>query len=194
MLKTYIRIAFRNLVRHKKYSLINISALTLGIVPVILLLLYIHFETGYDQYHENRERIYRLEFETERRGTPSRNAFFPSPMARALEEFQPAVSFATRITQGKSSISLSSDQEIIEEITYADKSVFDIFSFNLVKGDVKNAMNSPTSIILSEVMAEKYFGKENPLGRTLTLNGYQDLKVTGILENIPEQSHFKIDF
>jgi putative ABC transport system permease protein len=194
VLKNYARTALRNLLRHKTYSLINILGLAIGLACSILIFLYVRDELSYDRYHKNAEHIYRLAF-TENRGYKTVNYPIASGgiapvLIKEVPEVRNAVRFARPFDQ---LIAYGKKQFYEKRIFYADESVFDVFSFPLVTGDPKTALAEPYTAVISEETARKYFGHENAVGKTLTLSGSQDYKVTGILRKVPQNSHFKFD-
>jgi putative ABC transport system permease protein len=195
MIKNYFITAVRNIRRNKGYSFINIAGLAVGMTFFLLILLYVSFELSYDDYHENYERIYRVV-----QKQPG-NVFIGSDiwaitqgiLAPTMMDEIPDVMYATRIDRHRGLIS-NDNLSFYETGITTDNQFFDIFSFELLSGNPKMALNDPYSIILSEKLAEKYFGKENPIGKTVTLNNRHILTVTGIHKYVPQNSHFKFDF
>ncbi|MCG8606869.1 ABC transporter permease, partial [bacterium] len=194
MLGSYITIAFRTLARHKKYSIINFATLTLGLVPVILLLLYVHYEIGFDKYHEKADSIYRVVSESQRLGERFVTGVQRGALAPTMVDRLPEVVSATRLRRvGRAELQYGNKRFIERNFLYADPEIFEIFSFELLSGDPQKALAETESIVLSEEMVAKYFGEEEPLGKTLTF-GARRLEVTGVLKRIPRQSHFLVDF
>jgi len=196
MLKSYLTIAFRNLTRRRQYTILNLTALTLGVVPVILILLFVHYELGFDQYHTKKDRVYRIIWESPGwYGQTSWMATFPGPLPSAMVRDLADVVSAIRVGPRSPGVVKYGEREFKEsEIVYADPGIFNIFSFELTRGNPFKALADPNSIVISESMAEKYFGGEDPMGKALTLDGFRRLQVTGVLKNIPRQSHFLADF
>ncbi|MCP4723620.1 MAG: FtsX-like permease family protein [bacterium] len=194
MFKNYLKIAFRNLLRYKGYSFINISGLSIGMACSILLFLYIQYEFSYDRYHEKADRIYRVV--RDRRvliNNASMTTVTPGLLAPTLIEECPEVVNAVRILRFHDELVSHKEKDFIEEIFWTDPSVFDIFSIQFIKGSSKTAFTDPSSIVISERIAEKYFGEEEPLGKTMTLNEGYNFLVTGVFKNMPENSHFVMD-
>ena len=194
MFRNYLTVAFRNLVRHKVYSFINISGLAIGMTCCVLILIFARFELGYDAYHENADRIYRIAHE---RGTADGrivpSATSPPPLAPVLRNEYPEVVHAVRFVRGTSVIRYGNNR-FRERLFFTDASVFDVFDFPLVKGDAQTALREPFSVILTEMTARKYFGHEDPLGKVLTFETpvvQHDYKVTGVIQEVPHNSHFR---
>ncbi len=197
MLKNYLKIAVRNLLKHKAYSFINIAGLAMGMTCCILILLYVQHELSYDRFHQNAKRIYRIAWFS---GNPQTRT--PHPMAQAMVRDFPEVKSAVSISPiwgpglTRPAIAVKyGDKRFDEKGFYsADTTFFEVFSFPLIKGDPETALRSPFSIVITEEMAEKYFGEEEPLGKVLTINNNIDLKVSAVLQNLPANSHFHFDF
>ena len=196
MFKNYLKIAVRNLLRHKAYSLINILGLAVGMACCILIMLYVQDELSYDRYHEKADRIYRVVEEGQVAGKTSNAVVTPAPMGPALVNDYPEVINVVRFfsMMDEKLLITHEDRRFQEErFLYADGSAFEVFTFPLLKGNPRTALKAPYTVVLTEEMAAKYFGGEDPLDQTLTIDG-KDYKVTGVLENIPSNSHFHFDF
>jgi len=197
MLVNYMKIILRNIKRHKAYSLINIAGLSVGITCSLLILLFIRFETSYDRYHPNADQIYRVIFEspTEFMGT-NKQAWTPGPLASALRDEFPEVLQAARIEEAgrDASLSYNSISFTEEAFFYTDPGYLKMFALPLLKGDPETSLDNPFSLLISERMAAKYFGSDDPLGKTLRLNDKYDFQVTGVFQNIPQNTHFHADF
>lgn len=202
MFKNYLKIAFRNLLKNKVYSLINIFGLAIGMAACFFIFQYIRFELSYDKFHVNGENIYRVPI-THVRGFsqganilnhpavgPAMKAEFPEVIAQA--RIAPAGVFEKNITvshdDGKGNVTRFNESRIF----VADPSFLTMFSFPFVEGDPATALNEPGNIVISETTARKYFGNSSALNQTLDFNG-GPLKVTGIFRDIPENSHIKFD-
>jgi putative ABC transport system permease protein len=198
MFKNYLKIALRNLHRFRTYSLINITGLIIGMACFILVFLYVQDELSYDRYHENSRQIYRITAEANITGQNMQTATTPAPLAPTLTDEFPEVLGAVRFLcshSGRDSLIAYGEKKFYESrFLYADQNVFDIFSFKLIKGDPETALKNPHSIILTEEMAKKYFGNEDPLGKVMTVNNRSDFQITGVLRRIPHNSHFRFDF
>ena len=193
MFKNYLRIAFRNLWRHKGFSLLNIIGLTMGMVAFFLIFLYIRFEVSYDNMHSKADRIYRivsdLKMPTETLH-PNCPAMAVVPhMAGELQEVETAV----RVGMNGSWLVYQGDKSFMEDdVAMADSDFFKVFDFPLVKGNPRTALKDPFSIVLTETTAKKYFGDANPIGQSLTLTrGKFNATVTAVMKDIPENSQIK---
>jgi putative ABC transport system permease protein len=201
MFKNYMKITLRNMRRHKGYSFINIAGLILGFTIVLLITIYIRYEFSYDRFHENAGSIYRViqKAKEARSGSLGWNAT-PGLLKSKLIDECPEVKNASRLCLWKSLINLRglfsngkvSDFETA--IYMVDPEFLEIFSFPLVAGDPKTALNDSFSILLTREMAEKYFGTEDPVGKVLNADKTYDYKITGVLENVPANSHVHFDF
>ena len=194
MLANYLKIAFRNLLKHKGFSFINILGLAIGMTCCILILLYVQDERSYDRYHENADRIYRLRVERfAGGGETERSAAASSPMAPAALSDLPQIERAVRFNR-RTYLVEHEDRRFYEpNFLWADSSVFDVFSFPFLRGDPKSALVAPYSVVLTASMAEKYFGSADPMGQTLLAEG-RTLTVTGVMRDVPENAHFTFDF
>jgi len=198
MIKNYIKIAFRNLRKQKLYSLINILGLSVGLAFCVLVLLFIHDELTYDRFHENRDSIYRLYRQPMLNDGPiDKDLYMPIPTGPAMKADFPQVEEFVRFTPFGSNV-VRHDGQLFEQrgFSFADPSVFQIFSFPLLYGDAGSALNSPNSVVLSKEAAVKYFGSVNPVGRQLSirLDGqFHEFEVTGVLKPIPQNSTIQLD-
>ncbi len=197
MVKNYFKIAYRNLLKHKFYSVINIVGLSVGVACSLLIMLYIMNERNYDNFHEKGERIYRLN----RQGKYGDNEFHfpvaPAPMADALVKELEVVENAVRFrTQGSYLIkmpeAIESNKE--EKIIFTDSTFFDVFSFKVIEGNPKSALNRPKTLAMSQSAAHKYFNGQSALGKTLILDGKENYEVTAVFEDMPGNSHLQYDF
>jgi len=196
MLKNYIKIALRNIKRHKGQSFINIVGLAVGMAVFILIALYVYHETSFDIYHEHADRIYRVI--QHRKGNmvsdESTYATTPPALAPAMMDEFPEVFLATRIGPLSKMLVNYGEKGFVEDKIYCvEPETFRIFTIPFVKGDSQTALNNPYSIVLSERSAKKYFGNDNPIGRILTLREKTNFKVTGVFRNMPDNSHFVMD-
>ena len=201
MLKSFLRIAFRNLLNPSRagYTLINVVGLAVGMASCVLILLYVQDELSYDRYHEKADRIYRVTLHGVLAGNPIDIVNTSAPMAATLKADYPEVEASTRLFKFFRSVLISREDKAFNEelLFYADSSYFDVFSLPLLQGEQKTALNQPNSMVITEDIAGKYFGKEPAVGKTLTINNggtLTDYRVTGVCENIPANSHFHFDF
>ncbi len=194
MLKSYLKIAFRNLRRYKGYSLINIVGLALGMACFFLIVLYMNFELSYDRFHENRDRIYQVLKRYETEGRIGWHGYTPAPLAPALVNDFPEILDAVRIS-GSGGIITYKDKSFIERgLLLVDSSFLKVFTFPLLNGDSENVFPDKNSIVITEEMAKKYFGDEDPVGKKITLNRRFDFQITGVAQNPPRNSDIRFDF
>jgi ABC-type antimicrobial peptide transport system permease subunit len=197
MLKNYLKIALRNIIRHKGYSFINIAGLAVGMACCFLIILWVQDELSYDKFHENAESICRVVGEEQYSdGSTDKFAVTPKALALALKEEYPEVINSTVISDRRGSGLFKYGEKAFYErkIVYADEFFFSIFRFPFIKGDLKTALSNPYSVVITEGVANKYFGNEDPIGKTLIYNNTYNLSVTGVLKNIPNNSHLQFDF
>ena len=196
MIRNYLRVAFRNLWRHKGFSLLNIIGLTVGMSAFFLVFLYVSFELSYDSFYSGADRIYRIVADVKTPvGTVEHPNTPPNPTAIHMAKFLPEVQVTTRVNMGDNWMVIRDDKEVFEtnDVGYADSSFFQVFNIPFVKGDPKTALSRPNSLVLSETTAKKFFGKTDPVGKVLTLTRDKfPGKVTGVMKDIPENSHLKI--
>ena len=197
MFKNYFKTAIRNMKRQKLYSFINIAGLSVGLACCILIVLYIHFELSYDRYHQNADRIYRVIEMSKEEGKTDYSTTTPAPLAPALAAEFPEIKQAVRFFHPswieKWRISVEHKIFFEENVFFTDPQALEVFSFPLVQGNSSDALREPNTAVINEDMAQKYFGNSNPLGKTFILNS-TEMKITGIAQNIPPNSHFRSDF
>ena len=197
MFRNYFKIAFRYLGKHKGYSFINIAGLAVGIACCLLILLLVRDELSFDRFHENKDRMYRVIVQLPGQfymGTDYL-AVTPAPLAHALIEEFPEVIQATRIDQSNDVIMSYQNKRFYEDgFLWADSHFFDVFTFPFLRGDQSEALSEPYSVVISERMAHKYFGDEDPIGKIMALNNRYDFIVTGIMTDVPQNSHLQFDF
>ncbi|WP_298345018.1 ABC transporter permease [uncultured Algibacter sp.] len=194
MIKNYFKIAFRNLLKHKGFTALNISGLAIGMTAGFLVLMYVGFELSYDKMHSKANSIYRVVADIK---TPSEtiNANKAAwAVAPNLEKEFPEVLKATRITNFNLVVVRDDKKNIEENVIAVDSAFLDIFDFKLIKGEKKTLFKNPHNLVISEEIAEKYFGDVDPVGKQLDLDGYDDPGlIMGVMEKIPENSHIQAD-
>jgi putative ABC transport system permease protein len=202
MLANYIKITFRNMKRHKGYTFINIAGLAVGIACTIFILLWVKDELSFDRFHENADRISRVVFSTSDDGSPT-NANGAFGLGPALKRDFPEVIETVRLRkmgQGVKRYVGYKDKKYYElRFFFSEPTIFTVFDFPLVKGDPAKALDEPNSIVLTEEVARKYFGNQDPIGKIIEADPYNDgelmlFRVTGIAKNVPRNSHFHFDF
>ena len=189
MIKNYFKIAIRNIFRNPVYSIINISGLSIGMACFLLLFLNINYEFSYDKYHENKNNIYRIVSESWI-GTPA-------GLAPVIESEIPEITRAVRIdffTNEVSQFFRYEDKKFNEHYFFlVDPSFFQVFTYRFLYGDPAIALSTPNSLVLTEQTAIKYFGEGNALGKILNYEGKKDFIVTGVIKDVPGNSHFHFD-
>ncbi|MCE7991486.1 MAG: FtsX-like permease family protein [Roseivirga sp.] len=194
MFKSYIKIAFRNLLKHKGYSFINIFGLTLGLVTSTLIFLYVQDELSYDRMHADADRVYRLENWSMYNGEENHWAATQGFLIPDVTQRYAEIETATRLMMTGAPMTFSTDNNFYseEDIFYVDSTFFDVFSFEAIHGDIKTALDAPDKIILTEATAIKYFGKTDVVGDLIKRQN-TPFKVSAVVENAPHNSHFSFD-
>ncbi len=193
MLKNYFNIAFRNLLKHKFYSLLNILGLSTGLACFMLISLFIKDELSYDSFHDDADQIHRIDFSATLNGADIITAQTGWPTATVLANDYPEVESSIRIrNSGNWFVKRKEGIETFKEehVMMADSNFFDFFSIDLLYGDPKTALKRPNTLVLDLKTAQKIFGDVNPVGEVLLLDNATDYEVTGVYENIPANSHF----
>lgn len=190
MFKNYIKIAFRNIKRHLGYSFINIFGLAVGMTVCLLMLMYVVNEISYDNFHEKRSRIYRLACDWGTEGSKMKFAGTMPAFAPVLNSEIPEIEVAARLRYNNEMIILGAKNEKYKQsqIFYADPGVFDIFSWHLLEGDPSLILEEPFSAVITQKIAKKYFNNDDPIGKTLNIDGNL-YKVTGLLKDFPPNTH-----
>jgi|SRR6218665_130283 len=191
MFKNYLKIAIRNIMRHKAFAMINIAGLTIGMTCSILILLWVRNEMSYDSFHENSNKLFRVVCNV----AQFKAAVTPYPVVQELQSKAPGVKRVIRM-QPTNAVVFQKDDHRFEEAggLYVDSTFLQAFSFPLVKGDRNAALLRSDGILISEDMAVKYFGKEDPVGKVLRKNNVENVVVTGVLANVPANSHLQFDY
>ena len=189
MLNSDMTIALQHLGRNKGYTLVNVLGLAVGMVCAILIFLYVGYELSYDRYHAQADRIYRVVFND--------NAKTPRSVGPAMQADFPEVQDLLRLHPTTGTWVMKYEDRIYYEraVYWAESSLFDFFALPLVQGDPDRALEAPYTVVISEDTARRYFGDEDPMGKTIDAdNGFMLLTVTGIMENMPTNTHFQADF
>ncbi|HEV7347760.1 ABC transporter permease [Telluribacter sp.] len=194
MFKNYLKIAWRNLLKNKVYSFINIMGLTVGMSACFLIFMYVNFELSYDAFHSRVDRIYRLATDIKTPSETINTGITSWAFAPNIKNDLPEVEAFTRVSGGSLLVRKGDVKFQEEKSLYADSSLFQVFDFELIKGNPKTALKDQLSIVFTEKAAEKYFGKEDPMGQTLLLTGEGLVAtVTGVIKDMPENSLIKAD-
>jgi putative ABC transport system permease protein len=196
MFKNYLKVALRNLKKYKFFSFINIAGLAIGMACCILILLWVQDEVSYDRFHEQSDNIYRVIVENHSTDQVYDQWQTPGPLASTLKEEFPEIIKSARYHKNPNEVLIRyKDTKFMEAgLSLADPDLFEIFAFSFVKGDPKRAFPDHMSVVITEEMAEKYFGDEDPIGKTLNMSKEVNFTVTGIIKKLPPNSHFQLDF
>src|SRR5450432_3133421 len=194
MIKNLLLIAIRNFKKDKWYSLLNILGLTIGITFSLFLIFYIRDELNFDKFNVKADRIYRIVTYIQEKDKNTNWTITQYPLAPTMKKDFPEVEEAVRFTSKERTLFKSGDHDYYEtKIYFADSNVFSIFTFPFLEGDPKSALNEPNSVVISKTRAEKYFGKNNrAVGKTMK-TVYDVYKVTGVIEDVPQNSHIRFD-
>jgi putative ABC transport system permease protein len=195
MLKNFLINAMRNMSRQRGYILLNVGGLAIGLTSFLFISLYVIHELSYDRFHKNHENIYRVKIVGRMSGGELDQAVTAAPMAQAMLKDYPEVLNVTRVRGFGDWLIMRGDKKYNEnKVLFADSTFFNVFGFKLIKGDPSTALVRPKSIILSEEYAKKYFGNEDPMGQRLEVESDTVYyTVTGVVENVPDNSHIKFD-
>ena len=191
MIKILIRNGFRSLIKQMPYSFVNILGLTIGVASVLVLIIWVSVETSYDKFHKDQERLYRVSMIFK---TPNKDINIGSINAPAGPEFKrefPVIEEMVRIDPEKESAGYNNKFSKLDAL-YTDKTFFDIFSFDILKGDKKTCLESPQSIILTEKAVKKIFGSEDPLGKAIQISGYTFI-VSAVAKDPPVNTNLQFE-
>ncbi len=193
MIKNLIKTAVRHMMKHPGYSFMNVLGLTLGITSALFLLIYVSDEVSYDRYHENADRIYRVSSKITETDDQFTWIVAQIPFGPQVAQDYPEVEAYVRFINMPRALYKHEDKEFNEEnFFYADSALFDIFTYKVIRGDARSALLEPNKIVLTETVAARYFGEDDPVGKTLTA-GDAAFEVTGVIEDVPFNSHFRFD-
>lgn len=192
----YFKIGLRNLLKNKRYSALNILGLAIGVACAMLILIYAQHELSFDKFHEKADQTYLVYTQFDQLNVPISSA--PNAMIPTLLREFPEVETGTRIFNrgGYNPYTIKYKEHVFKEnrLFHVDSTFFHVFSFQLISGDPEQCLVNPKSIVLTEEMSNKYFGDEDPLGKVLRIDNRSDYQVTGVMENIPSNSHIHFDF
>ena len=194
MLKNYVTFALRVLVKNKFYSFLNILGLASGIACSIIILLYLQDDLTYDKHHRKHERIYRIASLFNIAGKDDRFAVSSATLGPMMQEEYPEIEKVVRFQTPNQKILVKfGDRQFYEEnIVFADSTVFDVFTHEFIHGDPQTSLREKNNVVITEKLAKRYFGDENPMGKMFESDG-QLVKVTGVIKNVPANSHLTYD-
>jgi len=187
MLRNYLKIAFRNFSKHKLFSAINLVGLTVGLAVCLLIVLFVRDELSYDSFHANADRI--LLFQQFENNSASGTAFAPLLDAEIAQ-----VEKTVRLVQEQALIGTQEQSFYENGFYFADSTVFEVFDFPLVQGNPETALDAPNNLVISEAMVQKYFPNEDPIDKTLEFGNEHNLRITGVMKDLPSNSHISVDF
>ncbi len=199
MIKNYLKVSFRSLLKHKGYAFINILGLAVGIAASVLIFLYITHEMGYDKFHEKADRTFRITADWSNKGDSRIHQLgTPYILAQTIRDKYPQVEAITQISGPLGDVILRYRDTAFKETDAfcAEPSFFDVFSFPLLQGDPETSLEDPNMMVLTRSLAQKYFGDDNPVGKTMevqALGAKQFFQITGVMADIPQNSHFRFD-
>ncbi len=196
MLKTYLLITLRNMRKNKISSFINVFGLAVGLACCIVIMLFVHHELSFDRFHENGNRIYRLILKSTRSGEESRQSVFILETGNQLVEEYPEILETLRMERHAGFVVEYEEKRLTTNPHFADPNLFNFLTFPLVQGDKNTVLNDTNSIVISQSFSKKLFGRQSPIGKILTLYSMDtqyDFKVTGLMLDIPLNSHIKFD-
>jgi putative ABC transport system permease protein len=194
MIKNFFKVAYRNLLRNKGFSIINITGLAIGMAAAILILLWIQDERSYDKFHENKDRIYEVWNSALSDGKIRSWNSVSAPVARTLEKDLPEVERAVRVESDNEILLTVGDKKIIRSGNIVDTGFLQMFSFPMLKGDPSTALNDMHSVVLTEKTAKSLFGNEDAMGKTVKIDNKENFIVTGILKDLPANTRFYCEY
>ncbi|MEO9964532.1 MAG: ABC transporter permease [Reichenbachiella sp.] len=194
MLKNYINVAVRNLLKHKFYSILNILGLSIGLTCFMMISLFVLDELSFDRFHSGSENIYRIDFQAKLNGSDHISCRVGAPAAQAILNDYPIVEDAIRMSAtGNWFIKEKGFEKTFKEenVMMADSNFFSFFTVPMIHGNPKTALVRPNTLVMDQSTAEKMFGAANPIGKTLVLDNTADYEITGVYEDLPKNSHFR---
>ncbi|MEO7766352.1 MAG: ABC transporter permease [Ferruginibacter sp.] len=193
MIKSYFKTAWRNLVKNKATSFINVGGLSVGLAVAIIITLWATDEYSYDKFHAGLPNIYMVMQNEHQDGEIATYQASPGPLAGAMRNEMPEITFAARVSFAGQQLIKTGDKSIYENGIYAEPEYFKIMSFPAVAGNPEAALHETGSVVITESAAKKLFGKEDPLGKMITHNNLRNLKVGAVIKDVPTNSSFKFD-
>jgi putative ABC transport system permease protein len=195
MIRNYLKTAIRTLRKNVGFTIINVLGLALGLATCMLIVFYVVDELSFDKYNTKAERIYRADMQIKFGGIDQLYACTPAPLSAAFESDFPEVEKSVRLLQRGGYNIKKGDLNIQEnKVIFADSTLFDVFTLPMIAGNPQKALVEPKSVVITETTAMRYFNTTQVVGKTLTLNEHLLYTVTGVIKDIPTQSHFHYDF
>ncbi len=194
MKQYYFKIAFRNILRNKLFSSINIIGLAVGITAFLMILVYVRYERSYDTFHKNSDRIYRLLYQrSSAEGETVKFASCCPPAAIRIRELYPEVETIARLFRYRATVIFGERKFYEERMYFAEPQIFQIFDIEMITGDPATGIRDANCAFISESYAKKYFGDDDPMGKTITIDKEMSFVITGIYRDLPDNSHIDID-
>ncbi len=196
MIRNYLKTAYRSLLKNRGFTAINVLGLALGLATCLLIVFYVFDELSYDRYNTRIDRIYRVNNDIKFGGNENSYAQTPAPTAASMKAAFPEIEQVVRL-RNRGGFQVKKGSQDIEEdnMVYADASLFNVFTMQMIDGNPATALKEPHSVVLTDEMARKYFGRTtNVAGQTMTFGDTAFYKVTGVIKKLPKQSHFNFDF
>jgi putative ABC transport system permease protein len=193
MLINYLKITLRNMGRHRLFSLINLVGLVLGILAYLLIMTWVGYEMSFDGFNEHKDRIQRLCVDLEAGSHMIYPMTMPAAAQLLINDYPEVINAARLEGPTRASIKIGEQTFIEPGVAHGDNSLFEVFSFPFISGDIKNALVEPYTVVLTQSTAQKYFADKDPMGEVIQINGKGDYTVTGIVKDIPQNSHFRFN-
>jgi putative ABC transport system permease protein len=198
MLRNYLKIAFRNLLKNKVFSFINIAGLAIGMAVCMLILLYVSHELSYDQFHQHGKNIFGTQVKMKFGSNEVQFNMVSKNFGNAVKQASPeVVNYARLGSPFQDDVVIKSDNDhrfFERKFYFSEPSLFNVFSFNFIQGNPKTALAEPNTVVINEAMAHKYFGNTDPVGKTITYNKKDIMTITGVFRNLPTNSSLQLDF
>ena len=194
MFRNYLKVAWRNLIRNKSFSVLNIVGLSIGLTVFTLIVLWINFELGFDRFHENQERIYEVNNQYAIEGEIWTWNSTPKAMAPAIKKDYPEVDRVSRYYYDTPFLFSVDEKRIKATGTIVDPDFLHIFSFPLVQGNIESVLSDVNSVVITETFAQKIFGDKDPIGELVKIDNADSFKVTGVLKDLPDNTDFTFEF
>ena len=193
MIRNYLLTAYRNTIKTKLFSAINIFGLSIGMTAFLLILHYVTFEKSYDKFHDNYQNIYRLRYERATETSAVRFASCCPPAAPIIRERYPEVKKIGRMVRNQATVSFGDKKMYEERMFYAEPEILEVLNFPFIEGDPIAGLKMPGNAVISEATSKRYFGSENPMGKTISVDKKTDYQIVGVFKDIPANSHIKFD-
>ena len=195
MIRNYIKTAFRTLIKNKGFTAINVFGLALGLAACLLIVFYVFDELSYDRYNVNADRIYRVNEDLKLGDNKVQYAVCMPPLAQTLKNDFPQVENAVRLKAGGGMHVKKGNENILEyNMMFADPSIFDVFTLPIIYGNKATALTEPNTVVITESTAKKYFNRVDVVGQNIITDGNHAMKITAVIKDLPQQSHFHADF